>query len=81
MEMTAIDRNRKCPIKSHRICSFCGECEYVCEACDEKGWYSTAGQGGGTYRLNDLTNEELIKGRIVMRGPRAVPSYYEEFCG
>ncbi len=40
-----------------KITMICGMSEYVCDACETLGWYSTAGWGGGTYHKNDITGE------------------------
>lgn len=40
-----------------KITAICGFPEFVCDSCADKGWYSTAGQGGGTQHINDKTVE------------------------
>jgi len=54
--MSEIDLKAQCKI--HRIIMMCGRPEFVCKPCEEAGWYSTAGWGGGTQHLNSKTGEE-----------------------
>ena len=66
--MTLYDIQKKCPIHRDKYFLICGESEFVCFKCETFGWYSTAGTGGGTYRLNDKTDQEkLFNGEIVNR--------------
>ena len=44
--------------KLHRVIMICGRPEFVCQSCKAAGWYSTAGWGGGTRHLNNITGEE-----------------------
>jgi len=39
----------------------CGLPEFVCEACKEMGWYSTAGWGGKTQHVNEKTGVVINK--------------------
>lgn len=48
------DREWEC---CKKITAICGTPEFVCNTCEEKGWYSTAGTGGGTYHMNDKTGQ------------------------
>jgi hypothetical protein len=41
----------------HRVIMMCGHPEFVCKSCDEAGWYSTAGWGGGTQHINRITGK------------------------
>lgn len=36
---------------------FCGESDFICDTCDEEGWYSTRGAGGDPELINDKTGE------------------------
>ena len=54
------DRVKICPTHhANAFVAFCGEGEFVCRQCEEEGWYSTAGDGGGvTQHINHKTGEE-----------------------
>lgn len=40
-----------------KITAICGLPDFVCTICKDKGWYSTAGCGGGTQHINKITGE------------------------
>lgn len=43
-----------------KIVAICGLPEFVCDNCTNQGWYSTAGYGCGTQRLNSITGQKKI---------------------
>lgn len=54
------DYEREC-VCCQKITAICGLPEYVCDDCEEKGWYSTAGCGGGTQHCNSKTGVKIYK--------------------
>lgn len=50
----------------HKIITMiCGMPEFVCNRCHKLGWYSTAGYGGKTEHINELTGEHKRVGDFI----------------
>ena len=56
--MTKWEREWEC---CRKITMICGLPEFVCDACKEMGWYSTAGWGGNTQHVNEKTGVVINK--------------------
>ena len=54
-------QERKLDCKFHKEIPCCGKYDFVCELCKNKGWYSTAGFGGPTQYVNQITGERINK--------------------
>jgi hypothetical protein len=53
-------RQEMCLVHHIEWITFCGRGEFVCDECEEKGWYSTSGDGSSTtYHVNYITGKRI----------------------
>lgn len=57
----------RCPCIVHQrhIFAPCGLPKFLCEACQEGGWISLSGTGGGDALYNEILNLEIVKGQML----------------
>lgn len=65
--MDTMTRMLSCPCTVHkrRIFAMCGQTKFLCEACQDEGWISLAGTGGGDAIYNERLNLEIVRGQIL----------------
>lgn len=51
------EREKRCEVHHIKRILICGKGEKICRTCSDAGWYSTAGFGGPTQHINEMTGE------------------------
>ena len=56
IQMSDMFRKMNCKVPEHKFIAPCGYPDYVCVECENKGWVSRSGDGGGIRCYNELTD-------------------------
>lgn len=59
IQMDRAFRKMNCAVSGHIFFAPCGYPDYVCVGCENEGWHSLTGDGGGIRCHNKLTDEYM----------------------